>query len=347
MSISRILKVTRRQAVQTAGKLVVGAAGLNAWSSLSDATGLPGVAPPPQPEKTETNSAEKLRIATCQFPVSGSPAENAKYVRDFMHQAATQGAHLLHTSEASLSGYPSCDTPPCDMPSWENYDWGALRKQTAGLRTLARELKMWLVLGSSHFLDENTKPTDCLYLIDPEGRIVNRYDKCFLTEGKNGDQAFYSAGNRLVTHDIRGVRVGLAICYDLQWPQICIAYRKLGVTVMIISMQNAGDKGPNCLNTLNYREVPTRCADNRMWAICNNSSQPYSHWGSFVARPDATVPKQLPINQPGMLVHDFPDTLSPGGWYHNLKPMDMAENTIMWWGTPSNSPRQSDGQSEP
>lgn len=56
---------------------------------------------------------------------------------------------------------------------------------------------MWLVLGSSHFLDENTKPIDCLYLIDPEGRIVNRYDKCFLTERKNGDQAFYSAGNRL------------------------------------------------------------------------------------------------------------------------------------------------------
>jgi hypothetical protein len=27
--------------------------------------------------------------------------------------------------------------------------------------------------------------------------------------------------------------------------------------------------------------------------------------------------------------------------------MDMAENTIMHWGTPSDSPRQRDGQSEP
>jgi hypothetical protein len=178
MSISCIRKVSRRQAVQMAGKALVGAAGLNSWSSLSDASGLPGVAHPPQPEKTETNCAVKLCIATCQFPVCASPAENAKYVRDFMHQAAAQGAHLLHTSEASLSGYPGSD-----LPSFENYDWGALRKETAELRALAKDLKMWLALGSSHFLDPNTKPTDCVYLIDPEGKIVDRYDKCFCTEG--------------------------------------------------------------------------------------------------------------------------------------------------------------------
>jgi len=55
----------------------------------------------------------------------------------------------------------------------------------------------------------------------------------------------------------------------------------------------------------------------------------------------------LEINQPGMLVHDFPDTLSEGGWYHNFKPMNMDDNEIMTWGTPSNHPRQRDGQSEP
>ena len=116
---------------------------------------------------------------------------------------------------------------------------------------------------------------------------------------------------------------------------------------MVHSFSNAGSEGPNCLDTLNTREAATRCADNRMWAICNNSSRPYSHWGSFVARPDATIAKVLPINQPGMLVHDYPDTLSATGWYHNRHPMDMAPGTIMHLGTPSNSPRQRNGQSEP
>ena len=328
--------------MRTTGKALGGVAGFNAFFSLPSTAGLSNGAEAAQSNPADTNPTEKLRIATCQFPVSGNPAENAKYIREFMHRAAGEGANLLHTSEASLSGYPGSD-----MPGFENYNWDKLRKETASVRALARNLKMWLVLGSSHFLDANTKPTDCQYLIDPEGRIVNRYDKCFLTDGDEGDQKHYSAGNRLVSHDIRGVRVGLAICYDAQWPQIFIAYRKLGVTVMIISMSNARYKRPNCLTTLNVREVPTRCADNRIWAVANNASNPYSEWGSFVARPDATIPKQLPINQPGMLVHDYPDTLSPGGWYHNLKPMDMAEGTIMHWGTPSHSPRQRDGQSEP
>jgi len=341
MSMSSTEKITRRQAVQAAGKAFAGVASLNALSSLSGATELSNVADAPQSQTTAANAnpTEKLRIATCQFPVSGSAAENAKYIRDFMHAAAGEGAHLLHTSEASLSGYAGCD-----FPTFEKYNWDGLRKETTDLRALAKDLKMWLVLGSAHFLDENTKPTNCLYLIDPAGRIVDRYDKCFCT---GGDQKHYSAGNRLVTHDIRGVKIGLAICYDICWPQLYIAYRKKGVTVMIHSFSNARDKGKNCLDTLNIREVPTRCSDNRLWAVANNSSTPYSHWGSFIARPDATIAKQLEINQPGMLVHDFPDTLSAGGWYHNLKPMNMADDEIMTWGTPSNNPRQLDGQSEP
>ncbi len=339
MSKSSTGKITRRQAVQAAGKALAGAAGFNALAAMPRAGESASAVEAPRTGTPQANPAQTLRIATCQFPVSGNPAENAKYVRDFMHQAAGEGAHLLHTSEASLSGYPGCD-----LPSFENYDWAALRRETADLRTLATELKMWLVLGSAHYLDAGTKPTNCLYLIDPDGKIVNRYDKCFCT---GGDQKHYSAGNRLVTNEIRGVKVGLAICYDICWPQLYIAYRKLGATVMIHSFSNARSKGENCLDTLNVREVPTRCADNRMWAICNNSSAPYSHWGSFVARPDATIPKQLPINQPGMLVHDFPDKLSPGGWYHNYQPMNLAENEIMTWGTPSDSPRQRDGQSEP
>jgi predicted amidohydrolase len=334
-------KITRRQAVQATGKALAGVASFNTLSSLSSAAGLSNVdeALPSETTPPDTNSTEKLRIATCQFPVSANVAENAKYIRDFMHQAAGEGANLLHTSEGSLPGYAGCE-----FPTFEKYNWDGLRKETAELRALARDLKMWLVLGSAHFLDENTKPTNCLYLIDPEGKIVDRYDKCFCTQG---DQKHYSAGNRLVTQDIRGVKVGLAICYDICWPQLYIAYRKKGVTVMIHSMSNARSAGANCLDTLNVREVPTRCADNRMWAICNNSSMPYSHWGSFVARPDATIAKQLEINQPGMLVHNFPDTLSATGWYHNYKPMNMADDEIMTWGTPSNHPRQADGQSEP
>jgi hypothetical protein len=116
---------------------------------------------------------------------------------------------------------------------------------------------------------------------------------------------------------------------------------------MLHSFYNAHSEGKNCLDVLNVRQVPTRCADNILWAVANNSSRPYSHWASFVARPDATIVKRLKINQAGLLVHDFPDTLSEGGWIHNHIPMQLSVNEVMHFGEPTNHPRQLNGQANP
>ncbi len=283
--------------------------------------------------------SDNLRVASCQFPVSDNISENSLYIRRYMRKAADAGADLLHTSEACLSGYAGSD-----FSSFGDFNWTELKKQTVGLRSLARDLGLWLVLGSAHFIDEDIKPTNCLYLITPQGEIADRYDKCMCTKG---DQNHYSAGQRLVTRIIHGQVIGLAICYDICYPQIYAAYREAGVKLMLHSFYNAHDEGENCLDVLNIRQVATRCADNHMWAVANNSSRPYSHWASFVARPDATLAQRLKINKAGMLIHDFPDTLSPGGWIHNYIPMKVAPGEVMYYGVPSSHPRQADGQAEP
>ena len=208
-------RVTRREAMKRTGKALAGVASLAGVSQVASGAETNVTSQPASAIATDhKNPGDKLRVATCQFPVSGQPGENAKFIRDFMHQAAEAGAHLLHTSEACLSGYAGID-----FPSFENYDWNSLRREMTGLRELARKLNLWLVIGSAHFLDQKTKPNNCLYLVDPEGRIADRYDKCFCT---GGDQKHYSVGDRLVTRDIRGVRIGLAICYDICWPQLYI-----------------------------------------------------------------------------------------------------------------------------
>lgn len=339
---ARSAHYSRRQAIRFGTAGVAGLATLAGFSGSAATAATEATARQADPSGQVPGDArpkEKLRIATCQFPVSASVTANAKHIRDFMRKAADAGAHLLHTSEAGLSGYAGTD-----RPSFQGFDWNLLRKETSDLRTLTRDLGLWLVLGSAHFLDEKTKPANCLYLIDPGGTVVDRYDKSMCTPR---DQEHYSAGDRLVTRDIQGVKIGLAICFDICWPQIYIAYREKGVSLMIHSFHNARGNGPDCLDTLNLRQVPTRCADNRLWAVANNSSQPYSHWGSFIARPDATIAKELALNEPGMLIHDFPDGLSKGGWYHNFQPMKLRADEIMTWGTPSKHPRQLDGRAEP
>lgn len=281
-----------------------------------------------------------LRIASCQFTVNGDIRRQARFVRHYMKAASRMGAHLLHTPETCLSGYFFSD-----FPDFKSFDWKLLREETTRIRELAAELGIWVVLGSSHYLDSKTPPTNCLYLIDPKGRIVDRYDKCMLT---GGDQKGYSAGNRLVTRTINGVKLGFAICYDACYPQIYAAYREKKVKVMLHSFYNAGGKGPSCLCEMTPSQVVTRCADNAFWAVANNSTRDYCAWGTLVGAPDGTTARRLPRGRAGMLVYDFPAELpKTGSWLHNYIPLRLAPNQEMWYGKPSKHPRQADGRSEP
>ena len=88
---------------------------------------------------------QKLCVASCQFPVTQGVDRNAEYVGRYMEKAAAAGAHLLHTSEACLSGYAGED-----FTSFTDFDWERLRWNTACLRDMAAALNLWLVLGSAH-----------------------------------------------------------------------------------------------------------------------------------------------------------------------------------------------------
>ena len=61
---------------------------------------------------------QKLRVASCQFPVTEDIERNAEYIGRYMQKAVTAGAHLLHTSEACLSGYAGSD-----FDSFGDFDW--------------------------------------------------------------------------------------------------------------------------------------------------------------------------------------------------------------------------------
>ena len=47
----------------------------------------------------------KITVATCQFPIDKDPAKNLRAVKRQLAQAKRKGAHLVHFSEACLSGY--------------------------------------------------------------------------------------------------------------------------------------------------------------------------------------------------------------------------------------------------
>jgi predicted amidohydrolase len=100
----------------------------------------------------------------------------------------------------------------------------------AAFQEMARRHRIWLVPGSVFEQREgnvyNTTP-----VIDPEGAVVTRYSKMFpFTPYEEG----VTAGQTFCVFDVPQVgRFGIAICYDLWFPEIARTLTSLGAEVIL------------------------------------------------------------------------------------------------------------------
>lgn len=106
------------------------------------------------------------------------------------------------------------------------------------LAATARQHGIWLVGGSIPLLaqDPGKLRNSCL-VFDPRGQRVARYDKIHLFGFKKGDEAYDEAatierGDQVVAFDSPLGRIGLAICYDLRFPELFRAHGELDLLVL-------------------------------------------------------------------------------------------------------------------
>jgi len=250
-----------------------------------------------------------LKVATCQFAVSESIERNGSQICELMHQAEKEGADVAHFPECALSGYAGKD-----FESFEGFDWGLLRRETEKIMALAGKLGLWVAVGSSHQLTAPNKPHNSLYLIGPDGKIADRYDKRFCM---GEDLGHYTPGNRFVTFDINGVKCGLLICFDVRFPELYRQLYKRGVNCILQSFYNARQKGPSVHAHIMRQTMQCRAATNHFWVSMTNSSGRYSPYPSCFIQPDGVIVRQLRQNQAGAMVNivdlnkEFYDPMAP------------------------------------
>ncbi len=236
-----------------------------------------------------------LKIATCQFAVSGHTVRNATTVCRYIAQAAERGVDLVHFPECTLTGYPGVD-----IRGFTDYNWSALKACTETILTCARQHGIWVVLGSAHRLDTTDKPHNCIYLINPDGDIQDRYDKRFCMPNET---PHYTPGDHDVVFTINGVRCGLLICFDVRFPEIYRSLQRQGVQCVLQSFYNARQSGPSIHSDIMQPTMQCRAASNAMWASMSNASGHYSPYGSCFIRPDGKIVARLPRNQAGLMVN--------------------------------------------
>lgn len=164
-------------------------------------------------------------MAACvQLRAGRNVAANVEAAEGLVRQAAEAGATFVATPEnTSLMEAERALLFEKAKPEDEDE---ALR----ALRAVARERKIWLLIGSLPIRVAEDKLANRSFLVSPEGRIAARYDKIHMFDvDLAGGESYresrnFAAGESAVTADLPWGRLGLSICYDLRFPQL---YRAL------------------------------------------------------------------------------------------------------------------------
>jgi deaminated glutathione amidase len=179
-------------------------------------------------------SADAVRVGLVQMCTGRSVEKNLQDASALVRDAARQGATYIQTPEITTL-----------MEMDRERLFATIRPQAADpsilrFADLARELGIWLHIGSMPILLAAGKVANRSLLFSPQGAIAASFDKIHMFDVElPGGETYresknYQPGNTGVVADLPWGRLGLTVCYDLRFPHLYRALAKAGADVLAI-----------------------------------------------------------------------------------------------------------------
>jgi len=167
-----------------------------------------------------------MRVAVAQIDVElGAPGRNFENVRRWASRAREAGAELAVFPEMVDTGY-RMDVVLANACTWE--DAGGFHGR---LRRLAGKLEMAIVCGLSE--RDAGGVHNAITVIDSNGDPVARYRKSHLFPLAD-EQTALTPGEEIVAVDHGDLRFGLAVCYDLRFPDLFRQQMRAGASAYLV-----------------------------------------------------------------------------------------------------------------
>ncbi len=154
----------------------------------------------------------------------GSPVVNFETVRRMTAEAARRGSQMVVFPELWSTGY--------DLSNAARYAAGLKDGIFAQVSELAAKEKVY-VIGSNLSLLGEGKYGNTLTVFSPQGELLADYSKIHLFRLMEEHQ-YLTAGDEPVLLDLPLGKAGLAICYDLRFPELFRGYALSGADLVIL-----------------------------------------------------------------------------------------------------------------
>ncbi len=239
-----------------------------------------------------------LRAALVQLNSSDDPAANMVQISEFVRAAHAGGARLIATPEVSNM-----------MSLSRSHQQNMLQIQAddqtlKGLRDLAAELSVWLLIGSLALKSETSALfVNRSFLISPNGEIAAWYDKIHMFDVQldNGEgyreSAQFQPGDRAVLAKTDFGKIGLTICYDLRFGHLHRSLAKADAAIITAPAAFTVPTGQahwhvllraRAIETGCFILAPAQCGTHAQGRKTYGHSIAIDPWGNILSEADET-----------------------------------------------------------
>jgi nitrilase len=241
-----------------------------------------------------------MRVAAIQMTSGHDIDANLEAAGRFLAEAARLGAVLAALPENfAFMGLNSGDKRAIAEPD------GAGRIQNF-LADTARRLKIWVVGGTVPLRqDADGRVSASCLVYDAQGQRAARYDKIHLfdVDVPGSAESHRESAHTVPGHDVRVVdtpagKLGLAVCYDMRFPELFRVLSRQGAEVFAVPSAFTVPTGKaHWESLLRARAIENMCAlvAPAQWGVHPSGRETYGdsmiidYWGKVLARmPDGT-----------------------------------------------------------
>lgn len=209
---------------------------------------------------TDNAKALQFKAALVQLCSGRDVDKNIAAASDLIRAAAAAGADYIQTPENTQIMELE---KPCLMAQLQAEEGN---RSIEAFRTLARDLKRWLHIGSLAVKCPDGRIANRSFLFTPGGAIAARYDKIHMFDVDLGngesyrESATYQPGTEAVIATLPWAKLGMTICYDLRFPALHRALAQGGAQLIAVPAAFTRITGEaHWLTLLRARAIEAQC----------------------------------------------------------------------------------------
>ena len=147
---------------------------------------------------------------------------NVMAIVSYIQQSAQQHADILLLPECFITGY--------ELPI-SNEE--ALSDESPYLQTICDAVKSYGVgVVATALTKGKDKPRNTAFVIDKDGKIIMKYSKVHTCDF--ADEACLESGNEFKVCDFHGIKLGIMICYDREYPESARILMMKGAEIILV-----------------------------------------------------------------------------------------------------------------